>query len=60
MGTASSGRDAPRKFGVCWQIVPAIFDELMSDHPSRAKRVTDAMVTMIKFDIAALEKAALG
>lgn len=49
------------KFGVRWQIVPAVFDELMSDKdPARSKRVTDAMMTMIKFDIAALEKAAKG
>jgi predicted 3-demethylubiquinone-9 3-methyltransferase (glyoxalase superfamily) len=49
------------KFGVRWQIVPAIFDELMSSSdPARSKRVTDAMMTMIKFDIAALEKAARG
>lgn len=49
------------RFGVRWQIVPAIFEELMSDKdPARSKRVTDAMMTMIKFDIAALEKAARG
>jgi predicted 3-demethylubiquinone-9 3-methyltransferase (glyoxalase superfamily) len=46
------------RFGVRWQIVPAIFDEMMSDKdPARSKRVTDAMLQMVKFDIAALEKA---
>ncbi len=46
------------RFGVRWQIVPAIFDEMMSDKdPAVSKRVTDAMLQMVKFDIAALEKA---
>src|ERR671938_106150 len=36
------------KFGVSWQIVPAIFDELMGDKdPVRAKRVADAMLQMV-------------
>jgi predicted 3-demethylubiquinone-9 3-methyltransferase (glyoxalase superfamily) len=47
------------RFGVRWQIVPAIMDELMNDaDPARSKRVTDAMLQMIKLDIATLEKAA--
>jgi predicted 3-demethylubiquinone-9 3-methyltransferase (glyoxalase superfamily) len=46
------------RWGVRWQIVPAIFDEMMADEdPARSKRVTDAMMQMVKFDIAALEKA---
>jgi predicted 3-demethylubiquinone-9 3-methyltransferase (glyoxalase superfamily) len=46
------------RFGLRWQIVPAVFEEMMRDtDPARSKRVTDAMMTMIKFDIAALEKA---
>jgi predicted 3-demethylubiquinone-9 3-methyltransferase (glyoxalase superfamily) len=46
------------KFGVRWQIVPAILYEMMSDKdPARSKRVTDAMLKMVKLDIAALEKA---
>jgi len=47
------------RFGLCWQIVPAMFNELMA-HPDRAKakRVTDAMLEMVKFDIAALKAAA--
>ena len=49
------------KFGLRWQIVPAVFDELMSSaDPARSKRVTDAMMKMVKFDIAALEAAARG
>src|SRR5882672_1649293 len=46
------------RFGVRWQIVPAILDELMRDkEPARSKRVTDALLKMVKLDIAALEKA---
>jgi len=41
-----------------WQIVPAIMDEMMRDKdPARSKRVTDAMLQMVKLDIATLEKA---
>ncbi len=43
------------RFGVCWQIVPKIMDELMDERdPVRAKRVSDAMLKMVKLDIAAL------
>jgi predicted 3-demethylubiquinone-9 3-methyltransferase (glyoxalase superfamily) len=46
------------KYGVAWQIVPAIFDEMMADKdPARSKRVTDAMLEMVKFDIAKLKAA---
>jgi predicted 3-demethylubiquinone-9 3-methyltransferase (glyoxalase superfamily) len=46
------------KYGVSWQIVPAAMDEMMSDpDPSRTKRVTDAMLKMVKLDIAALRAA---
>jgi predicted 3-demethylubiquinone-9 3-methyltransferase (glyoxalase superfamily) len=46
------------RFGLRWQIVPAIFLEMMRDpNTARAKRVTDAMLKMVKFDIATLEKA---
>jgi predicted 3-demethylubiquinone-9 3-methyltransferase (glyoxalase superfamily) len=47
------------RFGLRWQIVPARLDELMRDaDPARAKKVADAMLKMVKLDIAALEKAA--
>lgn len=47
------------RFGLRWQIVPAIMDEWMrGDDAARSKRVTDAMLKMVKLDIAALEKAA--
>lgn len=46
------------RFGVRWQIVPAVFDEMIREaDPARSKRVTDAMLTMVKLDIATLEKA---
>ncbi len=46
------------RFGVRWQIVPAVFEEMMRDKdPARSKKVTDAMLTMVKFDIVTLEKA---
>jgi predicted 3-demethylubiquinone-9 3-methyltransferase (glyoxalase superfamily) len=49
------------RFGLRWQIVPEVFEEMMRDpDPARAKRVTDAMMTMIKFDVAALEHAYRG
>jgi predicted 3-demethylubiquinone-9 3-methyltransferase (glyoxalase superfamily) len=49
------------RFGLSWQIVPAMFDEMMADPDrARAKRVTDAMLKMIKFDIAALQAAYAG
>ena len=46
------------RFGLRWQIVPAILDEMMRDKdPDRSQRVTGAMLKMVKLDIAALEKA---
>ena len=46
------------KYGVSWQIVPAVMDEMMSDEdPVRSKRVTDAMLKMVKLDIAKLQAA---
>jgi predicted 3-demethylubiquinone-9 3-methyltransferase (glyoxalase superfamily) len=46
------------RYGLRWQIVPAILDEMMSDKdPARAKRVTEALLKMVKLDIAALQKA---
>jgi predicted 3-demethylubiquinone-9 3-methyltransferase (glyoxalase superfamily) len=49
------------RFGVRWQIVPGVFDEMMRDRDvARAKRVTDAMLKMVKLDIATLERAYRG
>lgn len=49
------------RWGLCWQITPKRLGELMSDPDrAKAKRVTEAMLKMVKFDIAALEAAARG
>src|SRR3954468_15677310 len=46
------------RFGVRWQVVPAILEEMMGDKdPARSRRATDAMLQMVKLDIATLEKA---
>jgi predicted 3-demethylubiquinone-9 3-methyltransferase (glyoxalase superfamily) len=49
------------RFGLSWQIVPKRFEELMTD-PDRGvrERVTQAMLRMMKLDVAALEAAARG
>lgn len=47
------------KFGLSWQITPRVLGELMtSDDPALVARVTRAMLTMVKLDIATLEAAA--
>ncbi len=49
------------RFGVSWQIVPkALFRLLADPDPARAKRAMEAMMEMVKIDIAAVEKAAAG
>jgi len=49
------------RYGLRWQIVPAVMDEMMADpDPARSKRVTDAMLKMVKLDIAVLEAAYRG
>ncbi|OAH11882.1 VOC family protein [Streptomyces jeddahensis] len=49
------------KFGVSWQVIPAGLIEMISDpDPEKAKRATEAMLSMVRFDIAALEKAYAG
>ena len=45
-------------FGVTWQIVPRRFMELIGDRDSRkVAAVMKAMMTMVKLDVAALERA---
>jgi predicted 3-demethylubiquinone-9 3-methyltransferase (glyoxalase superfamily) len=49
------------RYGVRWQIAPAVLFQLMGDPDrAKAKRVTDAMLQMVKLDIATLERAARG
>lgn len=46
------------KFGVSWQIVPKIMNEMMNSGDSeRIQRVTEAFMKMKKFDLAVLQKA---
>ena len=46
------------RYGVSWQIVPTELDNLMADpDPAKAKRTAQAMMKMVKFDIAALKAA---
>jgi predicted 3-demethylubiquinone-9 3-methyltransferase (glyoxalase superfamily) len=45
-------------FGLSWQIVPKRFFELIADPaPGKAQAVMAAMMPMVKFDVAALERA---
>jgi predicted 3-demethylubiquinone-9 3-methyltransferase (glyoxalase superfamily) len=47
------------QFGLYWQITPAMLPELLSDSDkAKAGRVMQAMMKMIKLDIAALKNAA--
>ncbi len=60
-GTPSQCGWLKDRFGLSWQIVPARFIELMADPDrERAERVMQAMLKMVKFDIAALEAAHAG
>jgi predicted 3-demethylubiquinone-9 3-methyltransferase (glyoxalase superfamily) len=46
------------KYGLSWQIVPAIMDEMLNDKDEeKIMRVTEAFLKMKKFDIAELKKA---
>ena len=49
------------RYGLRWQIVPEVMETMMADpDPARSKRATDAMLKMIKFDVAELERAYRG
>ncbi len=49
------------RFGLTWQIVPAVLPKLVSDpDPARAGRAMQAMMGMVKLDIRALQDAADG
>jgi predicted 3-demethylubiquinone-9 3-methyltransferase (glyoxalase superfamily) len=46
------------RFGLSWQVVPRQLSQLMGDpNPAKSKAVTQAMLKMIKLDVAALEAA---
>jgi predicted 3-demethylubiquinone-9 3-methyltransferase (glyoxalase superfamily) len=49
------------RFGLSWQVVPTGMDEVFSDpDPARAQRAMQAMLGMVKIDVAALRAAADG
>lgn len=46
------------RYGACWQIVPTVMTGMMKDKdPARQRRVAEAMMKMVKLDIATLKKA---
>ena len=46
------------RYGLSWQIIPAVLAKWMADpDKAKAKRATDAMLKMVKIDIAALKTA---
>jgi len=49
------------KFGLSWQVVPAILESMMTDKdPEKVERVAAAFLAMKKFDISTLKKAYRG
>jgi predicted 3-demethylubiquinone-9 3-methyltransferase (glyoxalase superfamily) len=49
------------RFGLSWQIVPTVLGKMMGDSDrAKAKRAADAMMKMVKINIAALERAYAG
>jgi predicted 3-demethylubiquinone-9 3-methyltransferase (glyoxalase superfamily) len=46
------------RYGVSWQVIPTVLSEMIGDpDPEKANRAMQAMLQMVKFDIAALEAA---
>lgn len=49
------------KYGLSWQVVPGMLIDMIADpDPEKAKRTTEAMLSMGKLDIATLQKAYAG
>jgi predicted 3-demethylubiquinone-9 3-methyltransferase (glyoxalase superfamily) len=49
------------RFGLSWQVIPVQLEQLMEDpDPEAARRVVEAMLKMVKIDVAGLEAAARG
>jgi predicted 3-demethylubiquinone-9 3-methyltransferase (glyoxalase superfamily) len=49
------------RFGLSWQVIPVQLEQLMEGtDPEVTRRVTDAMLKMVKIDVAGLEAAARG
>lgn len=49
------------RYGVSWQIVPEALGRMMKDRDTaKVRRVTEALLTMVKLDVDALERAYRG
>ena len=49
---------AQDKYGLSWQIVPTVLGAMMTDpDKEKARRAGEAMMKMVKFDIAKLKAA---
>jgi len=49
------------RYGLSWQIVPTVLGEMMAEPDrAKAKRASDAMMKMVKIDIAGLQEAVSG
>ena len=60
-GTPSQCGWLQDRFGLSWQVVPDGMDEVFADpDPERAQRAMQAMLGMVKLDLAALRAAADG
>jgi len=46
-----------KRCGVCWQIIPRALTEALAAEGDEARRAFDAMMTMVKIDLAAIEAA---
>ena len=61
----AGGREQPcgwlkDRYGLSWQVTPAIIPKLLADDPVRAGKAMGAVMTMKKLDLAAIEAAAAG
>src|SRR3977135_3638953 len=60
-GQESQGGGGKDKWGLSWQITPVVLSQAIPDpDPAAAKRAFDAMMTMHKIDVAAIEAARRG
>jgi len=60
-GTATQCGWLKDRYGLSWQIVPSVLGELLRDKdPAVSGRVMQAMLKMVRLDIAALQAAARG
>ena len=59
-GTESQCGWCKDKWGLSWQITPRVLTQAMAKGGDTAKRAFDAMITMRKIDVAAIEAAVAG